>query len=248
MSSRRQSLAESIAGFFSGKSETKEKRLSATGQVLLTKADRAQVKRGEKERRADFQRKQQAASTIQRAWRKYKRKKKGKPSQQRGGGQPSQASTSRLLRLRAAQLEWEIAALTIQLAWRKFFRRKLLRSLNPNRRLLQMWDPDVVALKQQALIAEIYSEQLMVPFWHPTLKPCVRPFWFHLFPSPAAVSFNFAVDQYHPLRSWQGMRPHSWTGPVNHTSPSDCVPHAPPSSFRPKRSQNAQFSYNLRKT
>ena len=34
-----------------------------------------------------------------------------------------------------------------------------------------------------------------------------------------AVSYNFAVDQYHPYKSWQGMRPHSWTGPVDESFP-----------------------------
>ena len=38
------------------------------------------------------------------------------------------------------------------------FRRKLLKSLTPkNRRILHMWDPEVIALKQQVLIDQVYG-------------------------------------------------------------------------------------------
>ncbi|GFO32396.1 inversin-like [Plakobranchus ocellatus] len=112
-------------------------------------------------------------------------------------------------RLRATQEEWEkqIAALTIQLAWRKFFRRKLLRALHPNRRQLLMWDPEIVALKQQALVHYIYNEHIEAPFWHPTLRPAIRPLWTRFIPSAAAVSYNFAVDQYYPWVARAGAIP-----------------------------------------
>ncbi|KAK7501505.1 hypothetical protein BaRGS_00007309 [Batillaria attramentaria] len=226
----------SFTSLFGKKNVKKDKEPTKEEKILQEKVEKENVKKSEKSRKADIQRKQEAARTIQRAWRSKRQEKIFADSPQKA---------VRLRRLQATQAEWErqIAALTIQLYWRKFYRRKLLKSLHPNRRQLQMWDPDIVALKQQALISQIYSEQLMVPFWHPRLKPAVRPFWFHLIPSPAAVSYNFAVDQYHPFKSWQGMRPHSWAAPMDDT---DILEYQVPSA-RPDRSQPSQFSYNLRK-
>lgn len=37
-------------------------------------------------------------------------------------------------------------------------RKKLLRQIHPNKRQLQMWDPDVIAAKQRALVNQIYSK------------------------------------------------------------------------------------------
>ena len=54
--------------------------------------------------------------------------------------------------------------LSYLIKWTVCLRRKLLKSLHPNRRQLRMWDPDIVALKQQALIAEVYSESQFLPF------------------------------------------------------------------------------------
>lgn len=180
-------------------------------KALHGKAIQEKMTKTEKERKEEFKLKQQAACLIQRSWRRHRKAK-----QQSHGSVLADPGVRdvRWLRLQASQAEWErqIAALTIQLAWRKYFRRKLLRSFHPNRRQLQMWDPEIIALKQQALIIHIYSEQLKVPFWHPTLKPAVRPFWMHFLPSPAATSFNFAVKQYKPYQSWEGTRPHSWLG------------------------------------
>ena len=39
-----------------------------------------------------------------------------------------------------------------------FCRRKLLRSLTPNRRQLHLWDPEVIAMKQKALVKQIYGK------------------------------------------------------------------------------------------
>lgn len=220
----------------------KEKEPSVEEKVLQAKQEKAAVKKNEKGRKAEYQKNQEAAIIIQRAWRKHRRTRRYR--QDKIFTESAQKAV-RLRRLQATHAEWErqIAALTIQLYWRKFYRRKLLKSIHPNRRQLQMWDPEIVALKQQALIYQIYSEQLMVPFWHPVLKPAVRPFWFHLIPSPAAVSYNFAVDQYHPFKSWQGMRPHSWAAPMDDSLPLEY--QAP--ATRPDRSQPVQFSYNLRR-
>jgi len=105
----------------------------------------------------------------------------------------------KLKRLDAGELEWkkQIAACTIQLAWRKFFRKKLLASLNKsNNAVLHMWDPDVLATRQRSLVEQIYSEELYAPHWHPILTAPVRPYWTQYLPSSAALSYNFAIDQY----------------------------------------------------
>ena len=39
-----------------------------------------------------------------------------------------------------------------------FFRKKLLQSLNPNKRQLRMWDPELIAMKQRALVSQVYGK------------------------------------------------------------------------------------------
>lgn len=71
------------------------------------------------------------------------------------------ADNIRTKRLAAGEEEWyrQIAALTIQLAWRKYYRRKLMRSLTPrSRHIMHMWDPEVIATKQRAMLRDIYCE------------------------------------------------------------------------------------------
>lgn len=166
----------------------------------------------EKKRKEEFQRKIDAATVIQRSWRRHYRTKSSKRQREILLDHTKQSVHKK--RLRATQEEWErqIAALTIQLAWRKFFRRKLLRALHPNRRQLLMWDPEIIALKQQALVHYIYNEHIEAPFWHPTLRPAIRPLWTRFIPSAAAVSYNFAVDQYYPWVARAGAIPEFSTG------------------------------------
>jgi len=38
------------------------------------------------------------------------------------------------------------------------FRRKLLHSLSPNKRQLRMWDPELIAMKQRALVSQVYGK------------------------------------------------------------------------------------------
>jgi len=61
-----------------------------------------------------------------------------------------------------------------------------------------MWDPEVIAAKQRALVQQIYTEHMVAPDWHPKLRPPPRPTWLKLIPSAAALSYNFAVEQYQP--------------------------------------------------
>lgn len=176
-------------------------------KILATRSQAQQVKLQERERQQAYQMKMEAARRIQRCWRNYYNSKKTRQMMSK----INELSTEniRRKRLRATQEEWEtqIAALTIQLAWRKYYRKKLLSTLHPNRRQLLMWDPEVVALKQQALVNYIYNEHIYAPFWHPTLKVANRPLWHRFIPSSAAVSYNFAVDQYVPWVARIGAQP-----------------------------------------
>ena len=52
----------------------------------------------------------------------------------------------------------ELAALIIQLAWRQYLRRKLLKQSLRRQRVLHDWTPSVLAARQRALVAKIYSE------------------------------------------------------------------------------------------
>ncbi|KAK3756742.1 hypothetical protein RRG08_018466 [Elysia crispata] len=176
-------------------------------RILAGKTQTHAVTMNERKRREEFQRKTEAATVIQRTWRRHNRIKSSKRT--RDLLLDCSKMSVHKKRLRATQEEWErqIAALTIQLAWRKFFRRKLLRALHPNRRQLLMWDPEIVALKQQALVHYIYNEHIEAPFWHPTLRPAIRPLWTRFIPSAAAVSYNFAVDQYYPWVARAGAIP-----------------------------------------
>lgn len=40
------------------------------------------------------------------------------------------------------------------------------------------------------------GEQLYAPDWHPTLMTRSRPYWVSCQQSPAALSFNYAIEQY----------------------------------------------------
>jgi len=176
-------------------------------KLLLHKSQQQNVKLEERNRQQFYHMKVEAARRIQRAWRKYYANK-GTRAFFKNINSMSKDNVRRK-RLQATQDEWEkqIAALTIQLAWRKYYRRKLLRCLHPNRRQLLMWDPEVIALKQHALVNYIYNETIHAPFWHPTLKTPNRPLWFKFIPSAAAVSYNFAVDHYVPWVARVGAQP-----------------------------------------
>ncbi|XP_046555449.1 LOW QUALITY PROTEIN: inversin-like [Haliotis rubra] len=234
------------------KSGTKKKKeyMPTEREIILSQKKEAQSKKqAEHERQKAIRRKQQAAVIIQTAWRRY-RKRSTKLTNQFAS---TARGAVRRRRLRTTEEEWErqIAALTIQLAWRKFFRKKLLRQIHPNKRQLQMWDPDVIAAKQRALVNQIYTEAIQAPFWHPTLKRQVRPFWHRLIPSPAALSYNFAVDQYHPDTAMRGVTPqvppddHTHSFPSSRNALEEELSESLQNMKVTKGSQPARFSYNL---
>ncbi|XP_074644688.1 uncharacterized protein LOC141901380 [Tubulanus polymorphus] len=173
--------------------------LTEEERILRKQQNRKKVVDAERSRQDEFRLKQKAASTIQRGFRHYLYIKKGvlKTAQ----------DAIRNKRLEAGEEEWirQIAALTIQLAWRKYCRKRLLKTITPNRKhVVHTWDPESVSLKQKTIVKEIYSEKIKPGGWTPTNNRPTRPTWSKYVPSPAALSYNFAVDQYHPVVARQG--------------------------------------------
>ncbi|WP_411025242.1 hypothetical protein, partial [Salmonella sp. s54836] len=57
-----------------------------------------------------------------------------------------------------------------------------------------------MAARQRFLMTRIYSHELKpVVYLPPRPKHPVRPAYTKFIPSPAALSFNFALEQYHPM-------------------------------------------------
>uniref|UniRef100_A0A8W8L3R3 Uncharacterized protein n=1 Tax=Magallana gigas TaxID=29159 RepID=A0A8W8L3R3_MAGGI len=215
------SISQGQQGFSQSRStilRRKERDLSEQEVVLRKKESQKKIKSAEKSRQRQYKLKQKAASKIQKAWKNYKMRQVGilKVAKQ----------SIRTMRLRAGAEEFEksIAALTIQLAWRKYYRRKLLRQLHPNKRQLHMWDPEVIAMKQRALVKSVYGEKVNAPFWHPQQRKHTRPYWAKWIPSPAALSYNFAVDNYHPLASKKGFLPTPFLDETGHPRDFDWKP------------------------
>ncbi|XP_072033819.1 uncharacterized protein [Amphiura filiformis] len=152
-------------------------------------AERRRIIKLERKRLAQMRQKNDAAIVIQRNWRNFKVRNIGivKALVRYHNRLPEDTST----------WERQIAACTIQLAWRRYYRRKLLKILGPNKRYLHSWQPEFVALKQHVLLHAIYNQKPLVTEWHPTPpKRYPRPNYLQYIPSPAALSYNFAVDQY----------------------------------------------------
>ncbi|XP_033107869.1 inversin-like isoform X2 [Anneissia japonica] len=135
-----------------------------------------------------------AAKSIQRAWRRHIHNNKVSVVHV--------AKTENRRRLGHGEDAWErqVAACTIQLAWRRYFRKKLLKELGGQRRMMHTWDPEVLAVRQTIALQKIYTQPMDAYEWNPgPRKKPVRPNYMKYIPSPAALSFNFAVDQYQPV-------------------------------------------------
>lgn len=148
------------------------------------------IKDREKERVGLYRQKTKAALIIQLAWRRYQRKKKHRL-----------ALEAQTRALQCGSLDWrrELAALTIQLYWRQYLRRKLLLSKLRRQKVLHDWSPSVLAARQRALVEKVYGQGMVAMHYEPPKpRPMVRPAYLNFVPSPAAVSFNFAVASYQP--------------------------------------------------
>jgi len=169
----------------------KKDELTEEERILKDAKQKQAIVSSERSRLTYHRRRHNAALCIQKAWKMFKFRTQGLMKNAR--------DAIKLKRLDAGELEWkkQIAACTIQLAWRKYFRRKLLRALNKtNNAVMHMWDPEMLAFRQRSLVEHIYSEELYAPHWHPVLTAPIRPYWARYLPSSAALSFNFAIDQY----------------------------------------------------
>ena len=166
--------------------ETDQKLQSLSGPHFVNVSSSLALR--EKERVSLHRQKTKAALIIQLAWRRYIGRKRQR-----------EALEAQRHVLKKGSLEWrrELAALIIQLAWRQYLRRKLLHQALKRQRILHEWTPSVMAAKQRALVAKVYGQGFSTVHYEPPKpKPMVRPAYLHFIPSPAALSFNFAVQQY----------------------------------------------------
>ena len=152
----------------------------------------AALRMSDKQRLQLFNKKTEAVLLLQLYWRRYSRRK-----------QLNKIKSIETLKIRTdknlnyIQRQRELAALLIQLAWRQYLRRKLLISKVVKRRKLFHWSPGCLAIRQRLLIEQLYSQQFHTFHYTPTVStPVDRPSFIRYIPSPAALSFNFAFDQY----------------------------------------------------
>jgi inversin len=154
-----------------------------------TRALQTQLARKDKQRMTLHRKKTHAALVIQYCWRRYKRRKYYREIEE----------IKRKARQQLGLDHWrcEIAALVIQLAWRQYQRRKLLHQTMRRRRMIHQWTPSVMAAKQRMLVERVYGQEMKtVDYQPPKPRPMVRPAYLGMVDSPAAVSFNFAIQQY----------------------------------------------------
>ena len=151
----------------------------------------------DKQRLLLFNKKTEAVLILQLHWRRYSRRK-----------QLNMIKYIETFKTRTdknwnyLQRRRELAALLIQLAWRQYLRRKLLISKVVKRKKLFNWSPGCLAIRQRLLIEQLYSQQFQTFQYTPTVStPVHRPLFVKYIPSPAALSFNFAFDQYCNLSS-----------------------------------------------
>ena len=74
-----------------------------------------------------------------------------------------------------------------------FFRKKLLQSLNPNKRQLRMWDPELIAMKQRALVSQVYGKLLTPVILHMGLD-ARKPVFGGLRTTKAQTSLRIRAD------------------------------------------------------
>ncbi|XP_071941669.1 inversin-like isoform X2 [Antedon mediterranea] len=154
--------------------------------------DKAVVNK-ERKRLMYWRKRNAAAQTIQRVWRRHVQGNK------RLIVAIEEAVERRKLGREEDTWERQVAACTIQLAWRSYFRKKILKELGGQRRVIHTWDPEVLAMRQAIAMQKIYTQPMAAAEWKPgPRRKTVRPNYMKYVPSPAALSFNFAVDQYQP--------------------------------------------------
>lgn len=71
---------------------------------------------------------------------------------------------------------------------------------------------------QLVLLLSAGQELTAVHYEPPKPKPMVRPAYLYFMPSPAAMSFNFAVQSYQPSSSHSSTHDHSQSGQCMHNT------------------------------
>jgi hypothetical protein len=170
--------------------EQRSRQLKSWSGIQMLGAVPSEILQRDRERVALYRQKTKAALIIQLAWRRYIREKRRR-----------MALEAQTKATQKGSREWrrELAALMIQLAWRQYQRRKLLARALRQQRILHDWTPSVLAARQRALVQKVYGQTLQATHYEPPKpRPMVRPAYLHYLPSPAALSFNFALSQYQP--------------------------------------------------
>jgi len=108
------------------------------------------------------------------------------------------------------ELNREVAALTIQLAWRKHVRLKIeknsTRTKHPKPKKPPQSTPASCRPKQNGIHIYGLSIEKGLPIGYANSRSASkrRPGYMTYEPSPAAMSYNMAIDLYHPMGSRQG--------------------------------------------
>nr|XP_054749543.1 inversin-like [Lytechinus pictus] len=162
------------------------------GQLRILN-ERRKVVYKERLRLADMRRKNRAATIIQNAWRNFRQ------CNTKMMHTVHEIQLRRLMRKDEDVWERQIAACTIQLAWRRYYRRKLLKALGGNKALVHTYDPEIMALRQYLTLQKVYGGSMEAKEWFPgPPERKDRPDYMKYIPSPAALSYNFAMEQYMP--------------------------------------------------
>ncbi|RDD37644.1 Inversin [Trichoplax sp. H2] len=159
--------------------------------VLVTPLTESQlVARRERHRIYHIKSRVRAVTIIQRAWRRYIKDKANNMFYRKTE--------------EADELRRQMAALTIQLAWRKYLRTKYQSITKKKQKVVQTWDPKIITNRQKKKIVDTYNSSVQVSNYMPDAQASSRPEYLKYVPSPAVVSYNFAVYQYHPFYSRKG--------------------------------------------
>ena len=142
-----------------------------------------------KTRKEIFTKKTEAVLILQLWWRRYLRKLHYRKK--------SRKEENAVEIIKKNERERELAALLIQLTWRQYVRRKLLASRINCQKKVFHWSPAVMATRQRFILEKLYSQSIYPNYYTPgKLVPLERPCYTKFIASPAALSFNFALNQY----------------------------------------------------
>lgn len=145
----------------------------------------------ERTRVKDIRAKVQAATVIQRAFRRWLFNP-NRPAPAAVRARPRRYEGQVGIDVDTQNKQQQIAALTIQLAWRQYIGRQAERRARQTS-LNQSLERQMQRERQQRAV---YGSNVPLVQWKPTLAPTVRPLEFRTLPSPAVTSFSMALTTY----------------------------------------------------